>query len=64
MELMVSGLSTLIVGLMVAGIVFLAVRSIVKDRKNGNPSAEETAAGAAVWYVPSKKGRQKNQIQN
>lgn len=35
MELILSGLSTLIVGLMVAGIVFLAVRSIVKDKKNG-----------------------------
>lgn len=33
MELILSGLSTLIVGLMVAGIVFLAVRSIVKDKK-------------------------------
>lgn len=35
MELMLSGLSTLIVGLIVAGIVFLAVRSIVRDKRNG-----------------------------
>lgn len=35
MEIFVSGLSTLVVGLIVAGIVFLAVRSIVRDKKNG-----------------------------
>ena len=33
MEIFVSGLSTLVVGLIVAGIVFLAVRSIVRDKK-------------------------------
>ena len=59
MELILSGLSTLIVGLMVAGIVFLAVRSIVKDKKMENPSAEETAAGAAVpvCAIPGRKSR-------
>ena len=35
MEIFVSGLSTLVVGLIGAGIVFLAVRSIVRDKKNG-----------------------------
>ena len=35
MEIFVSGLSTLVVGLIVAGIVFLDVRSIVREKKNG-----------------------------
>ena len=56
MELMVSGLSTLIVGLMVAGIVFLAVRSIVKDRKNGKSLCGGNC-GAAVLVCAIQKGK-------
>jgi hypothetical protein len=65
MELMVSGLSTLIVGLMVAGIVFLAVRSIVKDRKNGKSLCGGNCGGCSCSGMchPKREG-QKNQIQN
>lgn len=61
MEVFVSGLSTLAVGLIVAGIVFLAVRSIIRDKKNGKSLCGGNCGGCSCSGMchPPRDGKKK-----